>query len=91
MISGQSDSLRALINTAVNHVLSITGLQLSTVVGVSRAETNWVIAVELVEKRSIPDSMDILGLYEVTVDGRGQMIGFSRKSLRKRGDTEKSV
>ena len=43
--------------------------------------------MELLEKKSIPDSMDILGIYEVVIDEGGQLISLDRKGLRRRGDT----
>jgi hypothetical protein len=32
--------------------------------------------------------MDVLGLYEVRLDNEGNLLGFERKRLRKRGETE---
>jgi hypothetical protein len=32
--------------------------------------------------------MDVLGLYEVRLDSEGNLLGFDRKKLRKRGETE---
>ncbi len=67
---------------------AITGLALSTVTGVAAAEAGWRVEVEMVEKQSIPSSMDILGRYEIYLDDAGNLVGFERKGLRKRGDTD---
>ena len=58
------------------------------VTSLARTEEGWVASVETVEKRSIPDAMDVLGLYEIRLDGEGNLLGFQRKRLRKRGDTK---
>jgi len=42
----------------------------------------------MVEKQSIPDQMDILALYEALFDEEGNLIGFERKAMRKRMETE---
>lgn len=68
-------------------VLELTGLQLSSVIGMVREEGEWRLSLELVEKESIPRAMDILGRYEVWLDDQGNLLGFDRKDLRKRGDT----
>jgi len=41
----------------------------------------------MIEKESIPDGMDILGTYEARLNGRGELVEFGRKKLRKRIDT----
>jgi hypothetical protein len=46
--------------------------------------------VELVERRAIPDSMDLLGLYEVITDDTGNVQTFRRVGMRKRGDAVSS-
>lgn len=66
----------------------VTGLKASSVIGVAQEEGgHWMVTLELVEKKSIPDSMDILGTYEVKVDEAGDVLDFARTRLRKRGDT----
>ena len=54
------------------------------VVGVHREEAGWLVTAEMLEKRSIPDAMDVLGGYEVHVDGEGNVLEFARTYLRKR-------
>jgi hypothetical protein len=44
--------------------------------------------VEMIEKHSVPDQMDILAVYETTLDDEGNLIEFKRKGMRKRIDTE---
>ena len=54
----------------------------------SRTEEGWLISLEALEKKSIPDTMDVLGLYEIHLDANGNLTGFDRKGLRKRGETK---
>ncbi|MBI1953452.1 MAG: gas vesicle protein [Candidatus Omnitrophica bacterium] len=66
----------------------VTGLKASSVIGVAQEEGGqWMVTLELIEKKSIPDSMDILGTYEVKMDEAGDVLDFARTRLRKRGDT----
>ena len=71
------DQLSQVINRQVNHATSI-----------KKEKTNWLIRFEVVEKKSIPDAQDILGIYEVAIDdGDGKLVNFERKGMRRRGDT----
>ena len=72
---------------AKKELASLTNLELSTILGTSKEGEEWVVTLEMVEKKSIPDAMDILGTYEVRLDSSGQVLNFNRISLRKRGDT----
>lgn len=65
----------------------VTGLKVSSVTGIAQEEEHWVVTLEMLEKKSIPDSMDILGIYEVKMDTQGSVFDFARTRLRKRGDT----
>jgi hypothetical protein len=58
------------------------------VTSLSRREDGWTVCVEELERKGIPDTMDILGLYEINLNNEGDLLSVERKKLRKRGDTE---
>ncbi len=57
------------------------------VVGLLKTEDRWIVSLEALERRAIPDTMDVLGLYEIYLNSEGSFLGFERKKLRKRGET----
>ncbi|MBI5344831.1 MAG: gas vesicle protein [Deltaproteobacteria bacterium] len=65
----------------------ITGLEPSSVVKTARDDRGWRISIEMVEKHSIPDSMDILATYEALVDEEGNILEFNRRGMRKRNES----
>ncbi|MDD5014001.1 MAG: gas vesicle protein [Atribacterota bacterium] len=79
--------LGTLIEKARKELSTLTGLATSSTVGVTKNEKGWNISIEMVEKRSIPDQMDILALYEVFLDEDGNLLNFERKSMRRRMDS----
>ena len=81
-------SMYELVEKAREELSAITGLELSTTVGAVKEEKGWKVTIEMVEKHSIPDQMDILAVYEVFLDDDGNVIEFKRARLRKRVDTE---
>ncbi len=80
--------IHQLIEIAREELSKVTGLELSTTLGASKDERGWRISMEMIEKHSIPDQMDILAVYDVILDDDGKIIEFNRTSLRKRVDTE---
>ena len=57
------------------------------ITGLSKTEEGWSILLEALERKAIPDTMDVLGLYELRLDDEGHLLGLDRKKLRKRGET----
>ena len=57
------------------------------VTGLSKTQEGWSILMEALERKAIPDTMDVLGLYELRLDDEGNLLGLDRKKLRKRGET----
>lgn len=68
----------------------LTGLEISSTVRAARDEDGWAVSMEVIEKHSLPDGMDILAAYETKLDPDGNMLEFKRIRLRKRIDTEDS-
>ena len=66
----------------------LANIPIDEVIGISKNEEGWVVTLEALERRAIPDTMDVLGFYEVRLDNEGNLLGFERKKLRKRGETE---
>ena len=79
-------NLTNMVEKASREMKEITGLDHSTTLGIDRDNSNWKVTLELVEKHSIPDQMDILGIYEIFFDEDGNLVSFKRKGLRKRMD-----
>ncbi|MFC5972809.1 gas vesicle protein GvpO, halophile-type [Halomarina salina] len=50
----------------------------------------WIAVVEVVERKSIPDTQDILGRYEIDLDESGQFEAYRRIQRLHRGDTGES-
>ena len=57
------------------------------VTGLSKTKEGWAVLLESLERKGIPDTMDMLGLYELRMDDEGHLLGLDRKKLRKRGET----
>ena len=76
-----------LIEQARKELSKLTGLKASSTIGATKDEKGWHISIEMVEKQSIPDQMDILATYEVLFDEEGNLLNFERKGMRTRMET----
>lgn len=51
----------------------------------------WRTLVDVVERRSVPDTQDILGVYRIDFDEQGNAVAFERLQRYRRGDRIKFV
>ena len=79
------------VEAAKEHLMKITHLSIHNVTGVKKEKDGWRITVELLEKKSIPDAMDLFGIYEVMISDDGELVNFERKGIRRRGDVDTGV
>ncbi|GAA3956481.1 hypothetical protein GCM10023085_43800 [Actinomadura viridis] len=73
---------------AVHHVTGLTGRTAESVIGIERAgqkDEGWRVTVEVVETHRIPDSADILAIYQAEVDGAGELVSYRRLRRYPRG------
>ncbi len=78
------------IQNARREINLLTGLDVSSTVGAEKNGDEWLVKMEVVEKHSIPEGMDILATYEMRLDMNGNIIDFKRTRMRKRVDTEEN-
>ena len=79
-------ALAELIEQARRQLGRLTGLALGSTVSVRKQDRRWRLRVEVVEKKSVPDSQDLLATYDLAVDEEGRVMDFSRIGMRRRMD-----
>lgn len=84
-VSASPLPINVVIDSAVR-AISILKLKLSSVISVARVEDGWRIAMELVERAGVPDTSDVLGVYELRLDGAGNVLAYERTRMRRRCD-----
>jgi hypothetical protein len=70
---------------AADQLLELTGKSAEGVTGLKRSDDGWTVQVEVVEVRRIPDTTDVLALYEVEVDEDGELESYRRLRRYTRG------
>ncbi|WP_253738025.1 gas vesicle protein [Halohasta salina] len=84
---GDTASIIEVRNQVIELSTDVIGRSLDGIVEVSRTDDSWRAVVEIIERRSVPDTQDILGQYEIELDESGEVIGYRRLEKYRRGDT----
>jgi Gas vesicle synthesis protein GvpO len=75
-----------LARAALTTVGELTGYRPEAATGLEWDGESWCITVEALELAKIPNTTDILGTYEVRLDGHGTLRGYKRVRRFMRGE-----
>jgi len=73
---------------AASEFYELTGKPQEGVVGLERTDGGWTVQLEVIEVRRIPDTTDMLGIYEIDTDDQGSLEGYRRVRRYVRGSGE---
>ena len=62
--------------------------KLDSIISLNKEAEGWVAEIEVLERKSVPDTQDIMGRYEMKFDLDGELLGYKRIMLRRRADME---
>ncbi|MER5179252.1 gas vesicle protein [Streptomyces sp. NPDC002896] len=68
----------------------LTGMPAESVSSFERTDDGWRLEVEVLELERVPDTMSLLGSYEVDLDPRGELMGYRRLRRYERGRSDRS-
>lgn len=80
-------SMGEIVHKARSELKALTGLDISSTLEATKDGEGWLVSLEVVEKHSIPEGMDILATYDNRLDDEGNMLEFKRTRMRRRIDT----
>lgn len=86
MANNKKPTIEMIIESAINIVKQYISKELESVIRVEEADNEWIVVVEALERRSVPDTQDLLGRYEVKLNMQGELIGWKQTMIRKRSD-----
>ncbi len=62
--------------------------KVDSIVCINKEGDLWIVETEVLERKSVPDTQDILGRYQMEFGDDGELHGFSRLLLRRRSEKE---
>jgi hypothetical protein len=78
-------TMNQVIDCAIRGLAALR-MKVSSVTSVVRDESGWRVSAELVERKSVPDTSDLLGVYELRLDDAGNILRYERTRMRRRCD-----
>ncbi len=75
-----------IVQRAKEQLAQLTGLTPDTVSSLSRDEGGWLVTVEMIETKRIPDIDDIVATYEGLLDNEGNLVRYQRTKRYVRSD-----
>ena len=71
-------SPREIVAGAIQQVQELIGRPIEGVTGMEKDGSEWRVTLEVVELERIPNTTDVLGQYEITLDKDGEVTGAQR-------------
>ena len=93
MSSGQSQQtdIGEVRETVQGTAEGVVGHPLDGITSIDDTDGGWRVAVEVVERKSVPDTQDILGRYEITLDEDLSVTGYQRTHRYRRDDMNHDI
>ena len=63
---------------AKEQLAQLTGYEAGTVSGLSKDKEGWHVSVDMIELRRVPDTTDVLAVYEALLDEEGNLLSYKR-------------
>ncbi len=73
---------------AARQFAELSSKEVEGVTGLHRTEDGWVVELDVLELRRVPETTDVLAIYEVTLDSSGALEGYRRAHRYVRGQVE---
>lgn len=74
-------------NKTIELAPELVGRDLDGVIEVTQRDGGWLSVVEMIERKSVPDTQDILGRYEIEFDEQGTLTGYRRVNRYRRTES----
>lgn len=78
-------------NRAKNAASNLLDHEPEKVIKAESEENGWRTVIEVVERSAIPDTQDIIGRYEITLDSTGEVTGYEILERYRRGDMKEEL
>lgn len=81
--------IKDIVENAKNKLVEFTGFTAPSAIGVNKEGEVFRVIIEITERPSPASNLEMLGIYEICLDVDGNLIGYERTQLRKRGDLQR--
>ena len=86
----EKTSLLKITEVALDATKKFISKNPETIVDIKEKNNEWSVTVEVLQRKAIPDTQDLLGRYVIRINKDGEVLGWTQKMIRKRSDLTKS-
>lgn len=86
-----ADDFTEISKTAMETIRQLVKREPLGVIGITKVSKGWEASVDVLERKAIPDTQDIIGNYLLTFDGKKELTGYKIVERRRRGDVGEEV
>ena len=72
-------SVEKVADLALSIVRQYVSKEPETIIGIEEADGEWHVTVEVLERKAVPDTQDLLGRYEIRLNMQGSCWGGNRR------------
>lgn len=83
----QIEGILSIRQTVQSTAGQLVGHPFDGVSEITAVEDGWRAVVEVVERKAVPDTQDVIGRYRIELDDDGTVQGYRRLDRYRRGDT----
>ena len=84
----KSPDIKEINEKSLGLIESLLGKRAEGVTSITKEDENWRVLAEVLERRAVPDTQDILSTYELMLTQNLDLTGYKRIGLRRRADLE---
>lgn len=75
-------------NKVTPQIMELLGKKPESISSIERNSEGWSITCDVLEKKSIPETYDLLKVFEFMVDKEGRVVRFKQLRKIRRGDLD---
>lgn len=79
-------NIKEICQQASVQIESILNKKPESITGVTKEGEEWRVLAEVLERKAVPDTQDILSTYELKLTRDLEFMGYKRVGMRHRGD-----
>jgi hypothetical protein len=86
MSDDDESSFKPMIDAVMNVVNQYISRKYESIIGTEESSDCWIITVEVLERKMVPDTQDLLGRYEIKLSKHAKVMGWKQIMVRRRCD-----
>ncbi len=86
MAKERVSDIRGISKRSLPLVESVLNKKPEGIISVTKEKKGWRVLAEVLERKAVPDTQDILGRYELRLDENADLLGYTQVMLRRRSD-----